>query len=315
MREFTHMQAYTVKEASQNAARGGMVIAGGTDLLGTLKDEILPVYPSLIIDLKTIDGLDKIEEEGDSLLIVSMAKLADVAADDKVKKHCQALSEACSRVASPTIRNMATLGGNICQMHRCWYFRTPDDRFHCSRKGGSTCPAYMGDNRYHSIFGVQNGCIAASSHDTAPALIALGATIITSNREVLAEGFFAANGFRSCILEDGEIVTHVRVPKCKKSVFEKFALRKSIDFPIVNCAASLGSGGTIQVVMGGVFPAPLRLTAAEKAVERGITEASAAKAGDDAMADASALSGNGYKIEIARAMVKRTLLRLEGQKA
>ncbi len=312
MRKFTHMQASTVREASQNAERGAMVIAGGTDLLGTLKDEILPVYPSVVIDLKTIEGLDKIEDQGDSLLIGAMAKLADVADDEAVKKHCQALAEACGRVASPAIRNMATLGGNICQMHRCWYFRTPDDRFHCSRKGGNTCPAYMGDNRYHSIFGVQNGCVAASSHDTAPALIALGAVIITSKREVLAEGFFAANGFRSCILEDGEIVTHVRVPKCEKSVFEKFALRKSIDFPIVNCAAAFGRDKALRVVMGGVYPAPLRLTAAEKAVEKGITEASAAKAGDEAMAEATALSGNAYKIEIARTMVKRTLLRLEG---
>lgn len=313
MRKFTHLQASTIKEASQNGARGNaMVIAGGTDLLGTLKDEILPVYPSVIIDLKTIEGLDKIEEEGDSLLIGAMAKLADIASDETVKKHCQALAEASGKVASPTIRNMATLGGNICQMHRCWYFRTPDDRFHCSRKGGSTCPAYLGDNRYHSIFGIQNGCIAASSHDTAPALIALGATVITSKREILAEGFFAANGFKSCILEDGEIVTHVRVPKSKKSVFEKFALRKSIDFPIVNCGAAYDDGGKVRVVMGGVYPAPLRLTAAEKAVEKGITEETAAKAADDAMADAVPLSGNAYKIEIARTMVKRTLLRLEG---
>lgn len=312
MRKFTHLQASTVNEASQNAAGKGMVIAGGTDLLGTLKDEILPVYPSVVIDLKTIPGLDKIEEEDGSLLIGAMTRLADVASHEAVKKHCQALSEACGKVASPTIRNMATLGGNICQMHRCWYFRTPDDRFHCSRKGGSTCPAYMGDNRYHSIFGVQNGCVAASSHDTAPALIALGATVITSKREVLAEGFFAANGFKSCILEDGEIVTHLRVPKSKKSVFEKFALRKSIDFPIVNCAAAYDGDGKVRLVMGGVYPAPLRLSAAERAVEKGITEAAAAKAGDDAMADAVPLSGNAYKIEIARTMVKRTLLRLGG---
>lgn len=155
MRKFTHLQASTVNEAFQNAAGKGMVIAGGTDLLGTLKDEILPVYPAVVVDLKTIPGLDKIEEEDGSLLIGAMTRLADVASHEAVKKHCQALSEACGKVASPTIRNMATLGGNICQMHRCWYFRTPDDRFHCSRKGGSTCPAYMGDNRYHSIFGVR----------------------------------------------------------------------------------------------------------------------------------------------------------------
>ena len=311
MRKFTHMQASTVKEASQNAARGdAMVIAGGTDLLGTLKDEILPFYPSTIIDLKSIDGLSEIEDKGDFLLIGALAKLAVVAEHELVQKNCQALSEACARVASPTIRNMATLGGNICQMHRCWYFRAPDDRFHCNRKGGNTCPAYLGDNRYHSIYGIQNGCIAASSQDTAPALIALGATIITSNREVLAEEFFVANGFRSCVLEDGEIVTHIQVPKTKKSVFEKFALRKSIDFPIVNCAAAYGTDGSVRVALGGVYPAPLRSSAAEKAVAKGISEATAQKAGDDAVADCTPLSGTAYKIEIARTMVKRTLLRL-----
>jgi len=311
MRHFTHLQATTVKEASQNAARGNaMVIAGGTDLLGTLKDEILPVYPSIVIDLKSIDGLAEVEDKGDSLLIGALAKLADVADHKLVRENCQALAEACARVASPTIRNMATLGGNICQMHRCWYFRTPDDRFHCSRKGGNTCPAYTGDHRYHSIYGIQNGCVAASSQDTAPALIALGTTVITSSREVAAEEFFAANGFRSCVLEDGEIVTNVRVPKSTKSAFEKFALRKAIDFPIVNCAAALQADGSVRVALGGVYPAPLRIAAAEKAVAGGITEAKAAKAGDDAVADCTPLSGTAYKVEIARTLVKRTLLRL-----
>lgn len=313
MREFTHMEASTVGEASKNAARGNaMVIAGGTDLLGTLKDEILPTYPSVIIDLKTIEGLNKIEDEGDTLLIGAMAKLAQVADNTAVLKDCQALAQACGRVASPTIRNMATIGGNICQMHRCWYFRAPDNRFHCGRKGGTTCPAYTGDNRYHSIFGMQNGCVAASSHDTAPALMALGATIITSNREILAEEFFAANGYRSCVLEDGEIVTHVRVPKSTGSVFEKFALRKSIDFPIVNCGAAYGKDKKVRLAMGGVYPAPLRITAAEEAVAQGITEASAQKAADAGVADCTPLSQTAYKVEIARTMIKRTLLRLGG---
>ncbi len=311
MRQFIHMEASTVQEASKNAAKGNvMVIAGGTDLLGTLKDEILPTYPSVIIDLKTIKDLDQIQEEDGQIVIGALAKLADVADSQVVRTHAQALAEACGRVASPTIRHMATLGGNICQMHRCWYFRTPDDRFHCGRKGGKTCPAYDGDNRYHSIFGHQHGCVAASSHDTAPALIALGATIVTSSRTVPAEEFFAANGFRSCILEDGEIVTHVQVPKSKKSVFEKFALRKSIDFPIVNCAAAYGADGAVRVAMGGVYPAPLRIEAAETAVAGGITESPAKKAGDDAVADCTPLAGNAYKVEIARTMVKRTLLRL-----
>ena len=112
MRQFTHMEATTIEEASKNASKGNaMVIAGGTDLLGTLKDEILPTYPSMIIDLKTIKDLDKIEEKKDQVIIGALAKLADVADSQMVRNNCQALAEACGKVASPTIRNMATLGG------------------------------------------------------------------------------------------------------------------------------------------------------------------------------------------------------------
>jgi xanthine dehydrogenase YagS FAD-binding subunit len=305
------MQASSAKEAASNASKGNaMVIAGGTDLLGTLKDEILPFYPSVIIDLKTIKGMQKIKEEKDTITIGALAKLADIADDKVVQSTCEALAKACSRAASPTIRNMGTIGGNICQMHRCWYFRAPNMRFECLRKGGKYCPARIGDNRYHSIYGNQHGCYAASSHDTAPALIALGATIVTTNREVPAEKFFEANGVRSNVLKDGEVVTEIKVPKSKKSSFEKFALRKSIDFPIVNCAAAYASDGSIRIALGGVYPAPLRITAAEEEVSKGVTEQAAAKAGDAAVASCKPLAHNAYKVEIARTLVKRTLLGL-----
>lgn len=175
MKHFKHMQAKSADEAANEAADGeAWVMAGGTDLLGTLKDEIFPEYPKTVVDLKTISGMDGISEDGDALRIGALAKLSDVAENDLVKAHVAALAQAAGRVASPTIRHMGTLGGNVCQMHRCWYFRVPDDRFHCKRKGGTVCPARVGDNRYHSIFGDDGGCFAASSHDTAPALVALG---------------------------------------------------------------------------------------------------------------------------------------------
>lgn len=209
-------------------------------------------------------------------------------------------------MASPTIRHMGTIGGNVCQMHRCWYFRVPDDRFHCRRKGGATCPARIGDNRYHSIFGDDNGCFAVSSHDTAPALVALGATVVTTKREVPAEEFFGAHGHRSNVLEDGEVVKEFRVPKAEKSAFQKFALRKSIDFPVVNCAVA-ATGGETRVVLGGVHPAPWRSKEAEEAVAAGVTADSAAKAGEAAVSVAKPLGKNAYKVDIARTLVKRTL--------
>lgn len=307
MKHFKHMQATSADQAAKEAASGkAWVMAGGTDLLGTLKDEIFPEYPETVIDLKTIEGMDAIEEDGDALRIGALAKLSDVAENELVKTYAAALAQAAGRVASPTIRHMGTIGGNVCQMHRCWYFRVPDDRFHCRRKGGATCPARIGDNRYHSIFGDDNGCFAVSSHDTAPALVALGATVVTTKREVPAEEFFGAHGHRSNVLEDGEVVKEFRVPKAEKSAFQKFALRKSIDFPVVNCAVA-ATGGETRVVLGGVHPAPWRSKEAEEAVAAGVTADSAAKAGEAAVSVAKPLGKNAYKVDIVRTLVKRTL--------
>ncbi len=311
MKHFTHMQVSSAKEAASNASKGNaMFIAGGIDLLGTLKDEILPAYPSLIIDLKTIKGMDEIKEEKDTITIGALAKLSDIADNKAVQKNCEALATACARTASPTIRHMGTIGGNICQMHRCWYFRAPDMRFKCLRKGGNYCAARIGDNRYHSIYGNQHGCYAASPHDTAPALIALGATIVTTDREIPAEKFFEAKGVRSNVLKDSEVVTEIKVPKTKGSSFQKFALRKSIDFPVANCAAAYASDGSIRVVLGGVYPAPIRVPAAEEKVSKGVTKQAAAEAGDAAVENCKPLAHNAYKVEIARTLVKRTLLGL-----
>ena len=307
MKHFKHMQATSADQAAKEAASGkAWVMAGGTDLLGTLKDEIFPEYPETVIDLKNIEGMDAIEEDGDALRIGALAKLSDVAENELVKTYAAALAQAAGRVASPTIRHMGTIGGNVCQMHRCWYFRVPDDRFHCRRKGGATCPARIGDNRYHSIFGDDNGCFAVSSHDTAPALVALGATVVTTKREGPAEEFFGAHGHRSNVLEDGEVVKEFRVPKAEKSAFQKFALRKSIDFPVVNCAVA-ATGGETRVVLGGVHPAPWRSKEAEEAVAAGVTADSAAKAGEAAVSVAKPLGKNAYKVDIARTLVKRTL--------
>lgn len=311
MKHFSHMQVASADEAAANAGAGTAVfIAGGTDLLGTLKDESLPSYPELVIDLKTIAGLDAIEDEGDTIRIGALAKLADVADSPLVQGNATALAQACSRAASPTIRHMGTIGGNACQMHRCWYFRVPDDRFHCVRKGGNYCPARLGDNRYHSIFGDEGGCYAASSHDTAPALIALGATMVTTCRELDAEEFFKVNGVRSNVLADDEVLTHIVVPKAPKSAFEKFALRKSIDFPVVNCAVAQADDGSVRVALGGVYPSPVRSLAAEEAVAQGVTTETVAAAGDAAVADATPLPKNEYKVQIARTTVKRALEQL-----
>ena len=184
MRRFEYFNARTIDDAVSVLRRYGgraRVIAGGTDLIGTMKDEILPIYPEAIIDTKNIPGLDFIKEEEKILKIGALTRLEDIATSETIRTNYGALAEAARRTASPHIREMGTLGGNICQDIRCWYYRKPQNRFPCLRKGGGRCYAINGDNRYHSIFGgsVEEGCYAVHPSDTAPALIALDAGIRT----------------------------------------------------------------------------------------------------------------------------------------
>lgn len=311
----------TVDEAvSRLRLYGGKasVIAGGTDLLGKMKDMILPVYPEAIINLKTIQGLDFIKEEKDILRIGALTRLHDIAVSLIVKKKYSALAEAARRTASPHIREMGTIGGNICQDIRCWYYRNPNNRFPCLRKGGGRCYAINGENRYHSIFGgsVEEGCYAVHPGDTAPALVALDARIKTSKRIVNAEDFFEVKPGSSTILDADEIVTEIQVPKggrnCR-SAFLKFALRKSIDFPIVNCAAmikkSKGKVSDARICLNAVYVKPYRTQKAEDAIiGKAIDEGSAEDAGAAAVSGARPMTHNSYMVQIARTMVKRAVL-------
>jgi len=313
MKAFSHTNAKTLEEASTALADGkAVIIAGGTDLIGRLKDNILPTYPTALINIKTIPGLDYIKEEGGVLKIGATTRLADIAAHPVIKEKYTALAQAAGRVATPHVRDMGTIGGNINQLHRCWYFRKPEDRFNdCVRKGGQTCFAVMGDHRYHSIFGMDNGCFAAHPSDTAPALIALNATIVTTKRQVKAEEFWEVKCPESTVLTPGEIVTAIHVPAPPagaKSAFLKFAIRKSIDFPIVNCAVLVG-GGAPRIALNAVAPKPYRATKAEAAIAgKAINEETAEAAGAAVVEDAIPLNTNNYKVQIARTLVKRALL-------
>ena len=314
MKAFNHVNAKSVAEVQTALADGKTnLIAGGTDLLGTLKDNILRTYPETVINIKTVEpGLDYIKEEGGMLKIGAATRLADIAADSTVQRKYTALSQAASRVATPHVRDMATLGGNIAQLHRCWYFRKPENRFDCIRKGGGTCFAMTGDNRYHSIFGADNGCLAVHPSDTAPALIALNAKVVTNKRTVEAENFFEVNKPKSTVLAQEEFIREIQIPAPPagaKSAFIKFAFRKSIDFPIVNCAVMVG-GGSARICLNAVAPKPYRAVKAEAAIAgKPINEANAEAAGEAAVADASSFpEAAQFKKQIAKVMVKRALL-------
>ncbi|MBN2062972.1 MAG: FAD binding domain-containing protein [Deltaproteobacteria bacterium] len=321
MKKFIHINARSIDEAVSFLSRFGnraSVIAGGTDLLGKMKDEILPVYPEALINIKTIPNLDFIREEKGVLRIGSMTRLEDIAHEPVIKEKYAALAEAAGRTASPHIREMGRIGGNICQDIRCWYYRNPNNRFPCLRKGGGRCYAIEGDNRYHSIFGgsVEKGCYAVHPSDIAPALIALDGKVKTSKRDIRAEDFFKVGIKKTTVLDPDEIVKEIEIKRPvegAKSCFLKFAIRKSIDFPIVNCAAAIstekGKVKTARICLNAVYVKPYRAGKAEDAmVGKIINEENAEKAADLTVADAKPMKDNRYMVQIARIYIKRAIL-------
>jgi xanthine dehydrogenase YagS FAD-binding subunit len=319
MRNFAHFNARTIEEAVTLLRRYGKraaFIAGGTDLLGKMKDEILPDYPEALINIKAIPGLDFIAYRDDMLCIGALTRLEDIATNAAIEKQHRALAEAARKTASTHLREMGTIGGNLCQDVRCWYYRNQNNRFPCLRKGGGKCYAIDGDNRYHSIFGgsVEEGCYAVHPSDTAPALIALDATIVTSRRKIKSEDFFQVEVVKTTILDDDEIVTEIQIPApAGASAFVKFALRNAIDFPIVNCAAMVTLSGNkvtaARVCLNAVYVKPYRALKAEEAIiGKTLNEANAEKAGAAAVSDARPMPYNEYMVPVAKAMVKRAIL-------
>jgi xanthine dehydrogenase YagS FAD-binding subunit len=322
MRSFEHVSASSIEEACALLAERGdraRLNAGGTDLLGALKDAIYPTSPELIVDLKTIPGLDSIEADDSGLRIGALARLADISASDLVRQRWPIVAEAAHAVASPQIRNMGTLGGNLCQEVRCWYFRYPahlGGAVDCLRKGGPRCPAVRGDTRYHAIVGGK-GCFAVCPSDMAVALAALDAEVVIAGsggrrRQVPVAGLYEPTRLT---LEPGEMVVEVRVPAPKsetRSVFAKHAIREAVDFALVSAAVSItlddGICTDARVVLGAVAPAPYRAVDAEALLRgRVVDEDAAAQAGEAAVASAKPLRGNAYKVEVARALARRTI--------
>lgn len=319
MNKFTHINATSVDEAVSILSRyrgKASLIAGGTDLLGKLKDEFMPAYPEAVVNLKTIPGLDFIRQEGNTLKIGALTRLADIAVNPLIQSRYTALAEAARRTASPQLRQMGTLGGNLCQDIRCWYYRTPYNRFPCLRKSGGRCYALDGDDRYHSIFGgsVEEGCIAVHPSDTAPALIALQAHIQTSRRIVEARSFFRVGECKTTVLDDDEIVTEIQVPlPAGKSSFAKFALRKAIDFPIVNGAALIevaeGVVSAASICLNAVYVIPYPATLAEQTlIGKPLDETFAQAVADAAVSNARTRHRNQSMVEIARTLVKKLVL-------
>jgi xanthine dehydrogenase YagS FAD-binding subunit len=321
MRAFEHFNANTLNEAVAILKRFGdraRVIAGGTDLLGKLKDEILPKYPEALVNIKGIRGMDFIHEDGGVLKIGALTRLEDIAVHPVVRQRFGILAQAAGRAASPHLRAMGTLAGNICQDIRCWYYRYPNNRFACLRKGGGRCYAVEGDDRYHSIFGgtVDNGCYAVHPSDMAPALIALNAHVKTTKRTVSVENFFDIRVGATTVLDPDEIVTEFEIPgppDGARSHFLKFALRKTIDFAIVSCGAVIAINGQkaafARICLNSVAVKPYRAIKSEQVlIGRELDASTAEAAGESAVAEATPLKDNGYMVQLAKIIVKRTIL-------
>jgi xanthine dehydrogenase YagS FAD-binding subunit len=325
MKKFLHRNVSTVNEAisilGQQEGRA-KIIAGGTDLLGQIKNRIHPVTPEVLINIKTIPGLNYIREDEGGIRIGTLAKLRDIATHPIIKAKYTALAQAAYAVASPQIRGMGTIGGNLCQDSRCWYYRTPKNYFPCLRKRDvkkeALCYAVAGDHRYHSIFGAVNRCLAVHPSDIAPALVALNAKMKTTQRTVEAEDFFDVGPGRTTVLEADEILTEIQVPFRKpevKSIFLKYSLRKVIDFPIVNCAIALiiekGVIKEPRICFNGVYNLPFRPSKSENYLSnRSIDESVAFEASQKAVEDAKPLKNNKYMVPIAKWLIKKALLSL-----
>ena len=294
------------------------VLAGGLDSFDWLKDRVK--RPKVVVDLGGIDALKQIRASGDGLEIGAMARLIEVIRHPAVRAQYSLLAEAALAAASPQIRNQGTIGGNVAQDTRCWYYR---DGWTCYRAGGNICYASAPEamNREHCILGASR-CVAVNISDTAPALVALEAQMVVrrggAERVVAAEDFFigpAIDITRMTILEAGDLLTAIRLPSTwagARFYFEKVRDRGTWDFPMANVASAMvaraGVIEQVRMVVNGVAPYPVRLTAVGAAVRgQSVSEATAERAGQVAIQGVQPLTQNGFKVTLLKNLVKRAI--------
>jgi xanthine dehydrogenase YagS FAD-binding subunit len=322
MEKFSYINATSLEQVTSLLSESGwgevMLIAGGTDILGEIKEYV--ESPKTLINLKTLPGMDGIEADASGLKIGALTTIDDIARHPTIQHHYTVLAQAAVSVATPQIRNVGTVGGNLCQRPRCWYYR--DETINCLKKGGDICYAVDGLSKYHAILGGDPVYIVHPS-DLAPALIALGASVKIvgpeGEKNMSLEDFFtlpAANPFRENVLDPNEIVVEVEVPPAKahtKSFYLKASEKGAPDFALASVAGVFEMDGktckTASIVLGGVAPAPWRSKEAEAALTgKMIDESVSTQAGADAVKDAQPLNDNMYKVTLTQNLVSRAAM-------
>src|SRR5688572_26786593 len=299
-------------------------LAGGQDLLTTMKD--YTTRPARIVNLKSIRGLNRITLNARGLTIGALVTLTELEEHAGVRKSFPGLAEAAHSVATPQIRNLGTVGGNLCQRPRCWYFRL--EEVICLKKGGDECYAYSGENKYNAIIAGGPSYIVHPS-DLAPILLALGARVnvvgAKGRRVIPLDKFFTlpsdGNIRRENVLENEEIITEINVPAsplAARSTYLKFKERESLDFALASVAAAvqLAPNKTVRaarIVLGGVAPIPWRVPDAEKyLVGKAVRAEVLAEAGKIALAGATPLEKNAYKVPLTQTLVRRAVAKAAG---
>ena len=316
---FSYLRARSLDEALRHLSQeGARAHAGGTDLLGCLRERIFEVTTVVsIAGLEELRGIAATPSGG--LRIGSLTTIAEIARHPVIQSKYRALSMAANEVASPQLRNQGTIGGNLCQKPRCWYYR---GEFHCLRKGGDQCYAVEGENAYHCILGGEN-CFIVHPSDTAPALVALQASVSIAGpngrRTVAVEDFHmspADDYTRETVLEPAEIVTEIVLPPPAsglQSSYRKVRARRSWDFALAGVALAVVFNGNraddCRVVLSGAAPVPWPSAEAEKVVRgRQLNRDRAAQAAEAALENAEPMEQNAYKIPLFRNLIEQQLM-------
>ena len=325
MNRFAFIDCTTVDHALAELSNGAVLKAGGIDLLDLMKEGI--VNPPRLVNIRNVGSLRGISAAQDGLHIKPLATLAEISEHPEIRRNYSALSDAAGHAATPQVRNMATIGGNITQRPRCWYFRSSD--FDCRKKGGSSqeCHAHDGENQYHAI---ANNSTCASVHpsSTAVPLLAMDAQVeITSKRvkrNVKMSEFYVPpekNLINETVLQPDEIITEIFVPKPEhgtRSAYQKYGEKESFDWPLADAGVVLVMDGNkcskAAIVLGVAAPTPIRSRDAEAALtDAVINETTARAAAEAAMTNATPLSQNGYKVQLFQTAIYRTILLAAGQ--